>query len=129
MADQQRFSREHRLRKRGEYRRAYEQGRRAFGRWVVVFCRRREDDGPWRLGLTATRKAGGAVVRNRLRRLGREYFRRYAQTTPTGWDIVVNFRPIARQARSAELGEDLEQTLARLGMAAGAPEKMADPPC
>jgi len=129
VADLQRFSREHRLRKRAEYRRTYDQGRRAFGRWVVVFCRRREDDGPWRLGLTATRKAGGAVVRNRLRRLGREYFRRRAQTTPDGWDIVVNFRPIAREVRSAELGEDLEQTLARLGLAARAREGIAEPPC
>ncbi len=53
----------------------------------------RDENGP-RLGLTATRKVGGAVVRNRMRRLVREAFRRHRDLVGR-WDLVVNIRQAA----------------------------------
>ena len=125
----QRFSQEHRLRKRSQYLRVYGEGRRVHGRLAVIFCYRREDDGPWRLGLTATRKTGGAVRRNRLRRCGREFFR-LRGGFPSGWDFVLNFKQAATEAGAAELNRDLSQILGRLGFGERCNLKGdASPPC
>ena len=46
-----------------------------------------------RLGLSVSRKVGGAVRRNRFKRLLREAFRAVQQELPTGLDLVVVARP------------------------------------
>ena len=50
----------------------------------IVLLRARRDDGPARLGITVTRKFGGAVQRNRLKRLMREIFGFRRINFPTG---------------------------------------------
>ena len=52
----------------------------------------RPDRGPCRLGITASRKIGGAVVRNRAKRLVREAFRALGELFPPGIDLVVIVR-------------------------------------
>ena len=51
--------------------------------------RNRTDDGAWRLGLAVTRKTGCAVVRNRVKRVVREFFRIHQTHLPQGYDIVI----------------------------------------
>ena len=73
-----RFGRSRRLLKRPDFVEVYQTGKKAYGRYAVVFCRRRTGEAEpetWRLGITATRKTGKAVRRNRQKRLIREYFR------------------------------------------------------
>lgn len=68
--------------------------------------------GQGRLGLTATRKVGCAVVRNRARRLLREAFRRHPEAF-AGWDIVVNVRASAARRGARHLEEELLALAAR----------------
>jgi ribonuclease P protein component len=46
-------------------------------------------EGPSRLGLTVSRKVGNAVVRNRVKRRVREWFRRTRSSFAGSWDIIV----------------------------------------
>ena len=45
-------------------------------------------EGPSRVGITVTKKVGNAVVRNRIKRLVREVFRKESARFPEGCDIV-----------------------------------------
>lgn len=74
------------VRRRPEFQRVYDQGERVRARLMTVMIL--QTDRPIsRLGIAATRKLGGAVVRNRAKRLVREVFRR--ARVPAGLDIVV----------------------------------------
>jgi ribonuclease P protein component len=85
------FTKGCRLTRPAEFRRVYRNGvksRRTFG---LLFSLKSADGsaGP-RLGVTVTRKEGGAVVRNRLKRKMREAFRRTRGELPAAWEFVVN---------------------------------------
>lgn len=74
------------VRKRAEFERIYQTGFKRHGRLMTLFTKARED-GVARLGIAATRKMGGAVERNRAKRVVREVFRHHK---PAGAiDVVV----------------------------------------
>jgi ribonuclease P protein component len=75
-----------RIRRRAEFQEIYGRGTKVHGRYSTVFLLRRQS-GNGRLGIAATRKFGGAVERNRAKRLIREVFRRNKIAAP--FDIVV----------------------------------------
>jgi ribonuclease P protein component len=68
--------RSERVRRRPEFKHVYAVGRRQSGRFMTVFLLPTGYAGS-RLGVAATRKLGGAVRRNRAKRLAREIFRRH----------------------------------------------------
>jgi ribonuclease P protein component len=75
-----------RIRRRAEFQRVYERGARVHSRYATVFILANDQDVS-RLGIAATRKLGGAVQRNRAKRLIREVFRR--TSIAPGYDVVV----------------------------------------
>lgn len=84
----------------------YERGKKARGVHMVVFALPTERD-QVRLGITATRRIGGAVVRNRARRRIRELFRLHRTAwEPWTLDTVVNCRIGCSVVPWAELERD-----------------------
>jgi len=68
------FSRADRILKRAEFLRLSGSGKKLHSRYLIGnYCEGTSDR--TRLGITVTKKVGNAVVRNRLKRLTREYFR------------------------------------------------------
>lgn len=94
-----RWSKEMRLRRPGDFRRVWAEGR-AWAHPLFIVRGRPNGSERTRIGITASRKIGGSVQRNRARRLLREAARKlYADIVP-GWDLVL----IARRGL-LEVGE------------------------
>ena len=74
----------------------------------------RGDDAEPRLGLSVSRKVGGAVERNRVKRLIREAFREELPRLRPGYDVVVVARPDARDLAEREGLAGVERELAEL---------------
>jgi ribonuclease P protein component len=70
-------------------------------------------EGP-RFGVTVSRKVGGAVVRNRVKRWVRESCRRIQPEFPAGLDLVVVARPSASRAGYGPTAEELASLARRL---------------
>ena len=81
-----RFRPHERIRRRAEFQEVYERGARIHGRYATVFVLANQR-AVGRLGIAATKKLGGAVQRNRAKRLIREVFRR--NNIAPGFDVVV----------------------------------------
>jgi ribonuclease P protein component len=105
----QTFSAADRIRKRSEYRRVYDRGRKISSRNFTLFLLENDLRRP-RLGITATRRIGGAVQRNRAKRLLREWFRKVQGSLPAV-DLVVNPREGMHRLTAESLGRELDGKL------------------
>ncbi len=83
------FPRQHRIVRASDYRAIYSGGRKVHSERFVLYGRENGLE-YHRLGITVSRKVGGAVIRNRVKRLFREIFRKSSADIPSHLDIVVN---------------------------------------
>ena len=81
------FGREERLRRPSEFKKVLSSGRRIVTPHFIFYVYRK-DEGKRRLGISISRKIGGATRRNRIRRLLREAFRLEKAGLPEGIDMV-----------------------------------------
>src|SRR5882757_6784990 len=104
-----------RLRQRVDYVAVQTGGKKLHGRHILAIAQRRATPGTCgRLGLTVTKKAGNAVVRNRVKRLLREWLRLHGWV-PAGWDMVVVAKDsAARQLHPDDFAPDLLRILRQL---------------
>ena len=108
----ERFPRAATLRRAADFQRCYREGKRRHGALVTLHSLPNAAGMP-RLGVTVSRRVGGAVVRNRLKRWTRESFRRHPRRTALpACDLVVHFKPAAGACDHAALARELGRLFA-----------------
>ena len=116
-----------RVRRRADFEHIYAHGAKRHGRFMTMFVLAREtaaDTGQARFGVAATRKLGGAVVRNRAKRLSRELFRRHKPDARL--DVVVVPRREFLGADFPSLERDYVVLLAGRGGRDAGPRRRSD---
>ena len=110
------------------YNKTFAKGQRAVGRLVAVYvlkdyaARRLRDASPRkeylnRVGLSVGKKIGGAIARNRAKRLLREGYRAVkAAGVKTGFLVVLAAREKATVVKANEVERDLRRALDKLDM-------------
>jgi ribonuclease P protein component len=112
-----------RLTRSGEFDRVYRDGSSHATRYLVLYGFPRKDDeaGEVRLGVSVSRKVGGAVDRNRVKRVLRETFWGLLDRVPPAHDFVLVARPeiggLIEREGSAGVRASLEEAMA--GMSGG----------
>jgi ribonuclease P protein component len=118
-----------RLSRSSDFQRIYRQGSSTASRFLVLYSFRRPAEtgaeGP-RLGLSVSKKLGGAVVRNRVKRLLREAFQGCAGHLAEEYDLVLIARPqlldlLARQSAGEKgvVDSAVRELLGRAGVLTG----------
>ena len=112
-----------RLSRSADFDRVYREGRSHASRHLVVYAfpRSAESQEEPRLGVSVGRKVGGAVERNRMKRLLREAFWSASEGLPEGYDFVLVARPdageLARERGEEGIETALREVLAKAGLA------------
>jgi ribonuclease P protein component len=120
-------SRGGRLSHSAEFERVYRHGRSTANRHLVLYSFPTASAARPRLGLSVSRKVGGAVERNRVKRLLREAFAQAEGDLAPGQDLVLVARPSAGELAEREglagMDASLSELLAKAGLRpAGAKE-------
>ena len=103
-----------RLSRSADFDRVMRNGRSHAGRELVLYVFPRGGDEPPRLGLSVSRKVGGAVERNSVKRLLREAFAIESERLPIGSDAVVIARPGAGELADREGLHGIHEALREL---------------
>jgi ribonuclease P protein component len=118
-ADRSRRSRRGRLSRSAEFERVYRESRSHGNRYLVLYAFPRGDDNGVRLGLTVSRSVGGAVDRNRVKRLLREAFALEGAAVPANHDVVIKARPDVRELAERDGLDAVRAALSELLVKAG----------
>ena len=118
-----------RLSRSADFDRVFRHGRSHAGRELVLYVFPRGESDQPRLGLSVSRKVGGAVQRNRVKRLLREAFALEGERLPAGTDAVVVARHEANALVEREGLDGIRRALAELlaRAAPSAPETALEP--
>ncbi len=86
-------------------------GKRSYTGHFIAIARENEL-GITRLGVTASKKVGNAVKRNRAKRLIREFYRLNKARLPKGYDIVIIAKKGAGYLDYRKAAKELEEIVA-----------------
>ncbi|MCS7273100.1 MAG: ribonuclease P protein component [Fimbriimonadales bacterium] len=108
-----------RLRKKSDFERAYQQGRRVVMGAAVLYAYARRDEAPTRMGFVVGRQFGTSVVRNRVKRRLRAAARTLWATMPAGYDLVWVARAAAATLPFEDLQQQMRTALRKAGISTG----------
>ena len=111
-----RFPAARRLKMSRDFARVRTEGRTVRGGLLTVGVLPVIEEAAFRVGLVTSRRVGGALVRNRVRRRLREIVRRHQHALQGGHWLVVIARPAAASASSVALEEEWLRLLGRAGI-------------
>lgn len=103
------------LNRNGDFRALYHRGKSQVHAVLVTYVRKNRL-GFCRAGITTGKKAGGAVGRNRCRRIIREAYRALLPGIEGGWDIVFVARHRTAEMKSTQIKRVMEAQLTKLGV-------------
>ena len=116
------------------YNKAYRQGKHFFGRYVCVYvlkdlkAKKLQKEHPQkiivnRLGLSVSKKIGGAVERNRAKRIIRAAYSTVEGKLKVGNLIVISAKPEIGKKKSTDVAKELKYAFSRLDMYSAAENK------
>ena len=111
------------IRRNGEFGRVYARGKSYVNQALVLYVLKTRSKRT-RVGLTATKKIGHAVQRNRARRVMRAALSEHLARNIGGYDIILVARGQTPRLKSTQLSK----TLGKLFAKAGLPDKAAPAP-
>lgn len=103
------------LKLNSDFRRVYGRGRSQASPALVTYTLKNRA-GICRIGITTGKKLGGAVERNRCRRVIRAAFRTLAPACGGGWDIVFVARHKTGQLKSTQIEAVMREHLKKAGI-------------
>lgn len=104
------FPRRERLTRKRDYEVVFRKGRKRVGPAFICYVARREGEGR-KFGLAVSRKVGSAVVRNRVKRFLREFYRTHRAQLARDAQIVVVARPEAAALNFHQCTEAMRRLL------------------
>ena len=105
-----------RLRKREDFSRIYRYGKSFANSQFVVYWSRQAKADPFRLGVSASKKIGNAVIRNRMRRLVKEIVRLHAERIASQHDFIIIVRKPAVEMEMRQLEKSMLHILKKAGL-------------
>jgi ribonuclease P protein component len=105
----------YRLKRRSEFGRIYSKGRSNATDLIVVYALPARDDAT-RVGFSVSKKLGGSVARNRVRRLLREAVRPFLPQLKAGYSVIVLARVKAGTATLPQFTAALGTLFSKLGI-------------
>lgn len=104
-----------RLRRTGDVRRVYDEGR-SWAHPLLVLVARPNGLDLCRVGVTASRRVGSAVARNRAKRLLREAACHLYPQFGSGWDVMLIARASVLKVKEPQVEKALASLLRRAGL-------------
>ncbi|WP_166245801.1 ribonuclease P protein component [Paenibacillus turpanensis] len=110
------MQKELRLQSRNDFQRVYRHGKSSANHQFVVYHMPNDEADAFRVGLSVSKKVGGAVVRNRIRRMLKEILRHMEHSITPGTYFVVIVRKPALELDYEGMRKSLIHVLKRAGL-------------
>lgn len=104
---------QHRIRKAAEFQECRDKGRKVFSKNLICLFHRNSLSYP-RIGLIVTRKTGSAVIRNRWKRIIRDFFRTNNETFHTATDYVFVVKSTTKDQPPESIRTELMSLIGRI---------------